>query len=365
MDRPVAASVHYGVAVGLLSILVTLSGCQSLGFSKPGLAPPIATDAFEFDAARDEVVGTVQIIKAREEDTLSDIARRFNLGYEEIVSANPDVDPWLPRAGTEIVLPTQFVLPDAPREGIVINLAAMRLFYFPPAQAGATQRVITHPLGIGRVEWKTPEGKTRIVTKKAAPSWIPTASIRKEHAANGDPLPAKVPPGPDNPLGTHVLKLGWQNYSIHGTDKPPSIGLRGSHGCLRMYPEDIVRIYDLVPVGTSVRVVNQPQLFGWRGNALYLQSYPVLEDDKRRQDVLMNKQLTAAMQSPKAKLDARSHMKINQDLIDEMTTHPRAIAIPVSQQKLTTKDYLSHVLRVQNQLPLNASWAGEVATKTD
>lgn len=365
MDRSVAASVHFGAAVGLLSILVSLAGCQTLGLSKPGVAPPIATDAFEYDPARDDVVGTVQIILAREEDTLSDIARRFNLGYEEIVSANPDVDPWLPRAGTDIVLPTQFVLPDVPREGIVINLAAMRLFYFPPAQAGAAQRVITHPLGIGRVEWKTPEGKTKITSKKAAPSWIPTPSIRREHAANGDPLPAKVPPGPDNPLGTHVLKLGWQNYSIHGTDKPPSIGLRGSHGCLRMYPEDIVRIYDMVPVGTPVRVVNQPLLFGWRGRALYLQSYPVLEDDKRKHDMLMKGLLSAAMQSPKARLDARPRTIINQALVAEMTAHPRAIAIPVSQQKLTMKDYLSRVLRVQNQLPLNASWAGEVATKSD
>ena len=195
----------------------------------------IASHEFSFDPAQEDVVGTLQITTVNEGDTLSDIARRFNLGYEEIVSANPGVDPWIPKVGSSIILPTQFVLPEGPRRGIVINLSAMRLFYFPPkAKNSRLQKVITHPLGIGRVEWKTPEGITSITSKKENPAWIPTASIRKEHAANGNRLPAIVPPGPDNPMGTHVLRLGWPNYAIHGTDKPPSIGLRGSHGCLRM-----------------------------------------------------------------------------------------------------------------------------------
>ena len=349
---------HSG-CIGLFCVLALLSGCQSFTSVKSSLPAPVATHEFAFDPERDDVVGTVQIIKAHEEDTFSDIARRFNLGFEEMVSANPGVSPWVPRAGTEIVIPTQFVLPDAPRTGIVINLAAMRLFYFPPAQPGELQKVITHPLGIGRVEWKTPVGTTKVVSKTEAPSWIPTPSIRKEHAAEGDPLPAVVPPGPDNPMGTHVLRLGWTNYAIHGTNKPPSIGLRGTHGCLRMYPEDIVRIYSEVPVGVPVRVVNQPTLFGWRGDALYGQAYPVLEDDKRNQAVLQKKALSAALKSQKATLDLRPQRVINQTVLDTVTQTPRAIAIPLTQPDLTVPAYLARATRVENRLPLNSTWLGD------
>ncbi len=348
--------------------LFLLTGCQSFLTQPSVLATPaikslpipLASHEFNFDPARDDVVGTLQVITVNKDDTLSDIARRFNLGYEEIVSANPSVDPWLPKAGTPIVIPTQFVLPDAPRQGIVINLAAMRMFYFPKAKAGEPQRVITHPLGIGRVEWKTPEGITKVVSKKANPAWIPTPSIRKEHAKNGDPLPAIVPPGPDNPMGTHVLKLAWPSYAIHGTDKPPSVGLRGSHGCLRMYPEDIVGIYNNVPVGTAVRVVNQPRLLGWRDHKLYLQTYPILEDDKRNHAQLLKKTLSAVRATPKAKHEARAQAKINQILLDEVIRNPRAVATPVTQPNMTLQTYLDRATRVQNILPFNATWEGDM-----
>lgn len=365
MEYQIASARRYAWAVGLICILALLSGCQSFTTVKSSLPAPVATHEFAFDPARDDVVGTLQVIHAREEDTFPDIARRFNVGFEELVSANPDVSPWLPHAGTDIVIPTQFVLPDAPRTGIVINLAAMRLFYFPPAKSGEPRKVITHPLGIGRVEWKTPLGTTKIVSKKAAPSWIPTPSIRKEHAADGDILPAVVPPGPDNPLGTHVLRLGWTNYSIHGTDKPPSIGLRGSHGCLRMYPEDIVRIYDAVPVGTPVRVVNQPRLLGWRGNVLYLQAYPALEDDKRDQAKLLRQALASALKSPKAKLATRARPLINQTMLDAAIKNPRAIALPITQTELTMPAYLACITRVENRPPLNATWMNEDAVRRD
>lgn len=368
MSRTLSSSLRDSLVCGLLSTLFLLGGCQSLltGLTAPAapvarkLPIPLAGHEFSFDSAREDVVGALQVVTANEEDTLSDIARRFNLGYEEIVSANPGIDPWLPGAGTEIVIPTQFVLPDAPRTGIVINLAAMRLFYFPKAKAGEQQQVITHPLGIGRVGWKTPEGTTRIASKQENPAWIPTPSIRKEHAENGNPLPAVVPPGPDNPMGTHVLRLAWTYYAIHGTDKPPSIGLRGSHGCLRMYPEDIMRIYHDVPVGTPVRVVNQPRLFGWRGRALYLQAYPILEDDKRNHDQLLKKSLRIARLTPKAKLDLRSQARINQPLFEEVIRNSRAIAIPVTQSHMTLQSYLAHAPRVQNTLPFNATWDGDM-----
>jgi L,D-transpeptidase ErfK/SrfK len=358
---------------GLLSIVFLLGGCQSLMMQSPATPPPVvnalpiplASHEFSIDTFRDDVVGEIQVITAEYEDTLSDIARRFNLGYEEIVSANPDVDPWLPGKGARIVIPTQFVLPDAPREGIVINLAAMRLFYYPPAGQGELQRVITHPVGIGRLNWKTPEGITRITAKTENPVWIPTPSIHKEYARNGNPLPAVVPPGPDNPMGTHVMRLGWPAYAIHGTNKPPSIGMRGSFGCIRMYPEDIASIFQHVPVGTPVRVVNQPRLFGWRGDALYLQTYPILEDDKRNHGQRLSVLLKAARAVIKAQINARPHAEINTALLDEAVQHPRATPIPVTQQKMTLAAYLEQAVHVQNTLPFNATWTSEVTGKLE
>src|SRR5690606_16303319 len=183
-----------------LALATSLAGCQlappQVSEPQPPAPPPIerplATYEFEFDPQRDRVIGTLQVTYARHEDTLSDIARRFNLGYEEIVRANPGVDPWLPREGTAILLPTQFVLPDGPREGLVINLAALRLYYFPPRRDGEPQTVITHPIGIGMVGWSTPIGTTRITKKRKDPAWHPPASVRREHAAEGDILPARV-----------------------------------------------------------------------------------------------------------------------------------------------------------------------------
>ena len=351
-----------------LAGLALLAGCQSFGRPEANAVPTLATNAVpalpspvamhEFTInPMDDVVGSVQVVRARDEDTLSDIARRFDVGYEEIVSANPGVDPWLPKAGTEIVIPTEFVLPDAKRQGIVINLAAMRLFYFPKMKPGEPQKVITHPIGIGRVGWRTPEGNTRIVSKTAAPAWTPTQAIRKEHATDGDPLPKVVPPGLDNPMGTHVLRLGWPEYAIHGTDKPPSIGLRGTHGCLRLYPEDIVGIYDAVPVGTPVTVVNQPFLVGWQGDTLVMQTYPVLQEDKRkhRPDSFINLARKKPMQG---RHGARANVVVNEALVAEITEKPRAVAVPISTTNLTLEQYLATALRVENELPSNATWDG-------
>src|SRR5512139_3210646 len=350
-----------------LAGLTLLAGCQSLGpavsalptHAAPALPTPVAMHDFTIDPMED-VVGTVQVIRARDDDTLSDIARRFNVGYEELVSANPGVDPWLPEAGTEVVIPTEFVLPDAKRQGIVINLAAMRLFYFPKTKPGEPQKVITHPIGIGRVGWRTPAGNTKIVSKTEAPAWTPTLAIRKEHADDGDPLPKVVPPGPDNPMGTHVLKLGWPEYAIHGTDKPPSIGLRGTHGCLRLYPEDIVSIYDAVPVSTPVTVVNQPFLVGWRGETLLMQTYPVLEDDKRkhRPDRLIN---LVRKKSAQGTRGARANVVVNKALVAEITQKPRAVAVPISSANLTLERYLAAALRVENESPLNATRDGDAS----
>jgi L,D-transpeptidase ErfK/SrfK len=263
--------------------------------------PPLVTDRFVLSPDTD-VVGEIQVIRARYEDTFVDIARAYDLGYDELVDANPGVDPWLPGEGTRIVLPTQFVLPDGPRTGIVLNLAAKRLFYFPKPAAGEPAVVITHPVGIGREGWQTPLGTTKVVAKTKDPVWVVPPSIRKEHAAQGNPLPARVPPGPDNPLGRHALRLGFPSYLIHGTNKPSGIGMRVSHGCIQLFPEDIESLFGQVAVGTPVRIVNQPVLLGWRDGNLYLEVHPPLEDDKRNHDAAfekeLNRRITARLGTP-------------------------------------------------------------------
>jgi len=232
--------------------LLTLGGCATLddlwsSMGKSGAADavplenrpvqePLDGNSFTLDAAGQSVIGEPQVVFATEADTLSDLARTYGLGYDEIIVANPGVDPWLPGAGTPVVLPTQYVLPDVEYRGVVLNIATKRLFYFPTPAEGELQQVMTYPIGIGRVGWETPLGETTVVSKAKDPSWWVPASVRREHAEMGDPLPSVVPPGPDNPLGHRVLKLDMPGYLIHGTNTPYGVGMRVSHGCVRLYP---------------------------------------------------------------------------------------------------------------------------------
>jgi L,D-transpeptidase ErfK/SrfK len=234
--------------------------------------------AAEYDLSPDnDVIGEVQHIQARYEDTFVALARTYGVGYEEMRSANPGVDAWLPGEGTEIVLPTQHVLPRAPRTGIVVNVAELRLYYFPANEPG---KVITHPISIGALDWSTPLGVTTVTAKVKNPAWYPPQSIRDEHAANNDPLPRVVPPGPDNPLGKFALRLGLPGYLIHGTNKPSGVGMRVTHGCIRLFPEDIEAMYKTVPIGTQVRIVNQPYKLGWGpDSSLYLEAHTPLSED--------------------------------------------------------------------------------------
>ena len=335
---------------------------------KPELAAPVATLRFEIDPAKDDVVGQLQVTVAAKADTLPDIARRFNVGYEEIVRANPGVDAWLPGEGREIVVPTRFVLPNAPRDGIVINLAAMRLYYFPPKlvngkpvprKPGETQVVYTHPIGIGRVGWRTPEGSTRVTGREKDPTWRPTAAVRKEHADNGDPIPAVVGPGPDNPLGKYKFTLGWPTYLIHGTNKPYGVGLRSSHGCIRLYPEDIESFYRMVPVGTAVHVVNQPYLFGLQDGQLVLQALDVLEDDRRdwknAQRRLLQKTLTPRIaQELKARGD-----DVDWDAVAHIAHEARGLPLPVVAGGEGAAPAVAAAPRVENRIPVGSNWDGE------
>jgi L,D-transpeptidase ErfK/SrfK len=231
---------------------------------------------FDLPAADEAVVGEPGKLHARYEDTLIDIARRHGLGFNEIRHANPQVDAWLPGAGAEVILPTRFVLPDAPREGIVVNVAEMRLYYYPPAVAGKPPQVVTYPVSIGRGDWQTPLVTTKLIAKVKNPAWHPPESVRKEHAAEGDILPKVVPPGPDNPLGGYAMRLGLDSYLIHGTNKPFGIGMQVTHGCIRLYPEDIESLFAAVPVGTPVRIINQPYKAGWHKGELFLEVHAPL-----------------------------------------------------------------------------------------
>ncbi|WP_434112459.1 L,D-transpeptidase family protein [Methylocaldum sp. GT1TLB] len=246
--------------------------------SAPIASPPIASlEKHRFSVTKDEgVVGSFGVITLQQGDTLPDIARHFGLGYEEIVAANPELDPWVPSANSRTLIPVQFVLPRAPRRGVVINLAAMRMFHFPAKGNGA--EVVTYPVGIGREGRATPTGAMRIARKIKNPTWYPTKNIRDDHLRRGDPLPAAVPPGPDNPLGKYALYLNRQMYLIHGTNKPYSVGLRASNGCIRLYPEDASKLYSRVPLNEPVYIVNQPYLVGWRDGVVYLQAYPSHEE---------------------------------------------------------------------------------------
>ena len=222
----------------------------------------------------EDIVGEIQVIKAKYEDTFADIGKANDLGYLEMVAANPGVDPWLPGEGTDIALPTRFILPPGPREGIVINLAEYRMYFFPKGQ----NVVHTYPLGIGREGWNSPIATTTIVGKTPYPAWYPPKSIREEHAAEGDPLPMVVPAGPDNPLGPFKFNLGTTGYLIHGSNKKFGIGMRVSHGCFRMLNNNVLELAKMAPVGTTVRIINEPYKFGVSQNKVYLEAHAPLDD---------------------------------------------------------------------------------------
>jgi L,D-transpeptidase ErfK/SrfK len=324
----------------------------------PALPEPVPTHTFQIDANTD-IVGVVQKTHAGKDDTLTDIARRFNVGYEEIVRANPGVDPWLPGEGKEIVIPSQFILPNAPREGIVINAAAMRLFYYPKVKKGEPQMVHTYPIGIGKVGWKTPEGVTKIVRRKKDPEWRPTASIIREHLKErGEKLETVVKAGPDNPLGRHAFYLGWPTYMIHGTNKPAGVGLRSSHGCIRLYPEDIAQLFELAPIGTPVRVVNQPFVFGLHDGALHIQAFDVLEDDPRDWKKAQAKLLNKAMAERIRKELAARKEKIDWEAVARLSEEPRGIPVSVTGGPDQLDAIVSNATIVQNKVAPGATWDG-------
>jgi L,D-transpeptidase ErfK/SrfK len=255
-------------------------------------------------------VGQLEYVLSEHKDTLIDIGRRYGLGYDEIVNANRTVDRWVPGRGTKVILPRRFILPKSPRQGIVLNVSEARLYYFPENEQSRT--VITYPVSIGRMDWKTPLGRTKVQQKLVDPPWRPTASIREEHAREGEILPAVIPGGdPENPLGRFALRLAIPGYLIHGVDarKAWGIGMRVTHGCIRMYPEDIEELYGIVKVGTPVTLVDQPIKAGFQGSRLYLEVTAPLEEDERSHPITYNDAidvLREAVGSLVVELDERS-----------------------------------------------------------
>ena len=335
-------------------LLLSIGGCATMRppatdvITAPDPGAPRAearlNTEFELEG-NTRLVGSPQLIFSRYQDTFSDIARAYNLGFDELRQANPEIDPWLPGADSVIYLPTQHIVPDAPPEGVVLNLASLRLFYF--HDSDDMERVLTHPIGIGRAGWETPVGSASIVSKARNPAWYVPASIRREHAEMGDPLPAVVPPGPDNPLGDFAMKLSLPGYLIHGTNQPFGVGMRVSHGCVRLYPENIDDLFERVSVGEAVQIVNQPVLVAWHAGQLYLEVHPPLEEDQRDlgdEARTLITQLMATQGQPVASVDW--------ELVEQVLAARRGLPFPVSRFSLPPEAYLAAVTIVENIAPV-------------
>jgi len=237
---------------------------------------PARATTYQLTDPATSVVGEDIHVQTVYEDTLYDLARRYSLGSEELIRVNPGVDPWLPGANRTLLVPNRHILPPGPREGIVVNLPEHRLYYYPKPGRGKPQEVITFPVSIGKMDWRTPLGETHVTALQKNPVWYPTESVRREHAEAGETLPASVPSGPDNPLGNYALRLaaGRGTYLIHGTNNPIAVGLAVTHGCIRMYPEDIEALFKQVRVGTKVRIIDEPVKVAWIDGELLLEVHP-------------------------------------------------------------------------------------------
>ncbi|MFI3186872.1 MAG: L,D-transpeptidase family protein [Methylococcaceae bacterium] len=312
--------------------LMTLSGCQMMPpfFSEDQTnaaielpepqAENIVTHEFELPDG-ENMVGTIAVIDTRDNDALPDIARHFGLGYNDISIANSTVSPWTPQPGSRVLLPSQFILPESPHKGITLNLANMRLFYYPNKQQ---DKVYTYPVGIGRQGWNTPMGLTRIVAKDDHPVWTVPESIHREHAEKGDSLPKVVGAGPDNPLGLYAMRLGIPGYLIHGTNKPYGIGMQISHGCVQLYPEDIEVLFKKTTVGMPVRILHQPYLTAWQQDMLYLEAHeplPKWAKDKAK----LKKQVVQQLH----KLSDQKNVAVDWEKVERIIQRADGIPTPV------------------------------------
>ena len=333
----------------MLTAVATLSGCQTLSitqksqlFVSNGKADAIETHQFPITESQ-TMVGMLARVGSQKEDSLSDIARHFGLGFNDIAQANPELDPWALKNNPSVLLPLQFVLPEAKRKGIVLNLANMRMFYYPENQ----DTVMTYPVGIGRDGWNTPLGTTKIVAKKANPAWTVPDSIHREHELLGDPLPKVIPAGPDNPLGYFAMPLGFTGYLIHGTNKPYGIGMQVSHGCVQLYPEDVEDLFNQVEVGTPVTIVHQPYLAAWDQNMLYMEAHPPLE-----KWATQNNQLQKKLKTKLEKLADEHGAVIDWHRVEDALKRADGIPTPVLQNAMTLTEIKSEAVQVSRPAQL-------------
>jgi L,D-transpeptidase ErfK/SrfK len=286
--------------------------------------PSIARTTYDLPSAYFDVIGSPRTVTATYEDTMLEIAIRESIGQDHMERVNPEVDRWLPGEGTEVLIPSHHVLPQAPREGLILNLPEMRMYYYPPKKAGQPMQVQTYPVSIGRMDWATPLGKTRIAAKVKDPGWTPPESIRKEHAERGDPLPKYVPPGPDNPLGRYAMRLGIPGYLIHSTNKPLGVGMRVSHGCIRMLPDDMEYLFPQIPTGTSVHIINQPVKAGWYGGKLYLEVHPPLPEYPHDRGAMVER-VMAVLDEVMAGRSAELDNEVIEEVLTAQTGMPRVV----------------------------------------
>lgn len=282
--------------------------------------PRVPTFAIEGDLA-----GELSVISTRYEDTFAAIGNRDSLGYLELVKANPGVDPWLPGEGTRITVPRHYVLPDVKREGIVINLAEYRLYYF----TGSGVQV--YPVGVGTEDNPSPLTDAEVTMPLESPAWYPPASIRAEYEADGDYLPRMIPPGPDNPLGSHALMLSEKGYLIHGTNKQFGVGMQVSHGCFRMYNEDISRFVYEVSKGTPVRVIKEPVKIGMKGKEVWLEVHRPEEEYSKQDREKLWQEVAVAVEEFREKVPGVEVQRMAIELaVDQADGLPRMIGEQVT-----------------------------------
>ena len=338
---------------GVILLSILTSGCQHLMFfpdAREDLTPvedelhksrpqakTIESHEFELSDGQN-MVGAIAAVNTRENDTLSDIARHFGLGFNDISIANPGVTPWTPAPGSRVILPLQFILPNAPRKGIVLNLATMRLFYYPKQQP---DKVFTYPVGIGRQGWNTPLGLTSIVSKQANPTWVVPESIHQEHREKGDSLPSVVAAGPDNPLGLYAMRLGFPRYLMHGTNKPYGIGMQVSHGCVQLYPEDIEVLFKKASVGMPVRIIHQPYLVAWNGDNLYLEANEPI-DKWANEKSQLKKQLLKELHH----ISARKNVAIDWGKVERIIQRSDGIPAPILEQSPDETEILAKAVEL-------------------
>ena len=317
------------------------SAHEESGFSPRHVEKDI--ERSEFPLARgDDVVGRLAVVRLEKGDTLPDIARHFGLGVNAITAANPGVDVWVPEAGKRIVLPLNFILPDTPRNGIVVNLATMRLFQF---KGGRDSRVVsTYPVGVGTTEKPTPTGQMHVARKAARPTWHVPASIAEAHRKKGDPLPASIPPGPENPLGEFALYLSKSGYLIHGTNKPASIGLKATNGCVRLYPENVKMLYDATAVNTPVVIVNQPYLIGQSNGMLYLEAHTPQEDS----GAIELEKIYAKLKN----IEKNSARTLDWKKIKEVQAEARGIPVPIFEMSAGSEREAAKMIEVEHPAKL-------------